>query len=277
LWHYTRVVFRQTKGDFMQCKKEANRFAQTCFSVSFLSILLATAGLLTHFLLPNEETPDKRFKSPQITIADLSEETEEELSAAFRDYFTEVSLLKMSENVDDGLRLYRQPLSRTAVEWFYFQIAGDKSVVQAILTEAEKNNIPLSLAFALAHTESNYNTKAINRNSNNTLDRGLFQLNSNSFPQLKEADFFDPSISSKYGMTHLKFCLNTAGNEVSALAMYNAGTGRVRSNKTPQSTLNYVGKIISYQKMLDQLFSEQVSAYFETQLVPSISVAYAHN
>ena len=261
----------------MQWKKEANRCAQTCFSVSFLSILLVTAGLLTHFLLPNEETPDKRFKSPQITIADLSEETEEELSAAFRDYFTEVSLLKMSENVDDGLRLYRQPLSRTAVEWFYFQIAGDKSVVQAILTEAEKNNIPLSLAFALAHTESNYNAKAINRNSNNTLDRGLFQLNSNSFPQLKEADFFDPSISSKYGMTHLKFCLNTAGNEVSALAMYNAGTGRVRSNKTPQSTLNYVGKIISYQKMLDQLFSEQVSAYFETQLVPSVSVAYAHN
>ena len=76
-------------------------------------------------------------------------------------------------------------------------------------------------------------------------------------------------------MSHLKFCLNTAGNEVSALAMYNAGTGRVRSNKTPQSTLNYVGKIMSYQKMLDQLFEEQVASYFETQITPGITVAYA--
>ena len=128
----------------------------------------------------------------------------------------------------------------------------------------------------MAHTESNYNSNATNRNANTTIDRGLFQLNSNSFPALSESDFFDPFVSSKYGMAHLKFCLKTAGNEVSALAMYNAGTGRVRSNKTPQSTLNYVGKIMSYQKMLDQLFEEQVASYFETQITPGIAVAYAH-
>jgi len=39
--------------------------------------------------------------------------------------------------------------------------------------------------------------------------------------------------------------------------------------------LNYVGKIMTYQKMLDQLFNEQVVAYYETSLVPNLAVAYA--
>lgn len=259
---------------FMQSKTQASVFANSCFFATTLAVLLLTSALLVYFLLPSKaEEPE--LPAP-ITIVDLSEETEEELSAAFQDYFAEVTLSKLTDDTDDGLKLYRQPLSRSAVEWFYFQITGDRNVTQAILVEAEKNDISLSLAFALAHTESNYNAKATNRNSNSTIDRGLFQLNSNTFPALSEEDFFDPFVSSKYGMSHLKFCLSSAGNEVSALAMYNAGTGRVRSNKTPQSTLNYVGKIMSYQKMIDQLFNEQVAAYFENQLSTGITVAYNH-
>ena len=237
--------------------------------------MLTASALLVYFLLPSQIN-DKKVNE-KITIADLNEENEEELSQAFQDYYTEVSLTRYNNKTDDGLILYRQQISRVAVEWFYLQITGNKEVTQAILSEAEKNNIPLSLAFALAYTESGYRTNAINKNTNLSIDRGLFQLNSNSFPELTEEDFFDPFVSAKYGMSHLKFCLNYAGNEVSALAMYNAGTNRVRSNKTPQTTLNYVGKIMSYQKMLDQLFSEQVTAYFETQLVPGISVAYTDN
>jgi len=258
----------------MQQKTEANGFINACFLTGILSALLVTAALLIYFLLPNNSENLVEANTTTV-IADLAEETEEERSAAFQDRFAEVSLSKMTQTSDDGLTLYRQTLSKTSVEWFYTQITGNHDVAMAILTEAEKNEIPLSLAFALAHTESNYNSNAINKNSNATVDRGLFQLNSNSFPALSEADFFDPFVSSKYGMSHLKFCLNAAGNEVSALAMYNAGTGRVRSNKTPQSTLNYVGKIMTYQKMLDQLFNEQVVAYYETSLVPNLAVAYA--
>ena len=260
----------------MQSKHDQTRLAGTWFLTVFLCVILAAAAVLVYFLLPNAAEPAQSKMTEPLTIIDLSEETEEELSAAFQDYFTEVSLNRLADDYDNGLALYRQPLSRTAVEWFYFQITGSREVTQAIITEAEKNDIPLSLAFSLAHTESNFNTNATNRNANSSIDRGLFQLNSNSFPELSEADFFDPFVSSRYGMAHLKFCLNTAGNEVSALAMYNAGTGRVRSNKTPQSTLNYVGKIMSYQKMLDQLFEEQVASYFETRLAPGIAVAYAH-
>lgn len=167
------------------------------------------------------------------------------------------------KQLDRGLELYRSLPTRTAVEWFYTNVTGDMDVALAILREADKNNIPLSLAFALAYTESRYKPRAVNKNTNASIDRGIFQLNNKSFPALVEADFYDPYISAKYGLSHLRFCLDTAGNEVSALAMYNAGTNRVRNNGTPQMTLNYISKIQTYRQGLDSLFASEVVAVYE--------------
>ena len=166
------------------------------------------------------------------------------------------------KQLDTGLELYRSLPTRTAVEWFYTNVTGDMDVALAILREADKNNIPLSLAFSLAYTESRYKPRAINKNTNASIDRGVFQLNNKSFPALVEADFYDPYISAKYGLAHLRFCLDTAGNEVSALAMYNAGTNRVRNNGTPQMTLNYISKIQTYRQGLDNLFESEVVAVY---------------
>ncbi|MBO7164045.1 MAG: transglycosylase SLT domain-containing protein [Spirochaetaceae bacterium] len=166
------------------------------------------------------------------------------------------------KQLDAGLELYRSLPTRTAVEWFYTNVTGDMDVALAILREADKNNIPLSLAFSLAYTESRYKPRAINKNTNASIDRGVFQLNNKSFPALVEADFYDPYISAKYGLSHLRFCLDTAGNEVSALAMYNAGTNRVRNNGTPQMTLNYISKIQTYRQGLDNLFESEVVAVY---------------
>lgn len=256
----------------MQVKTESYGFRPLFFVSLVLGFFVAAASLLIYFLLPNAKP------EVETDLALIEEEpeiiSEEELSASFKEYFAEASVDLLNEGSDKSLALYRNALSRSAVEWFYFQITGDRDVTQAILIEAEKNDIPLSLAFSLAHAESAYNSSAINSNSNSSIDRGLFQLNSNSFPSLTETDFFDPFVSAKYGMSHLRFCLNTAGNEVSGLAMYNAGTSRVRSNRTPQVTLNYVGKIVAYQNMLEELFDEQVADYYDTQLRPSIAIAY---
>ncbi len=254
-----------------QVKNEQSNFSSACIVTLFLCLSFFAGALAISILLPTETVQPQELPAE---IAEIPEDTSDDYISDFQDYFAEISLTQLSDDYDKGLTLYRQPLSRSAVEWFYYQICGNRNVTQAILTEAEKNDIPLSLAFALAHTESNFNSEAINKNKNASIDRGLFQLNNNSFPALTEADFFDPYISAKYGMSHLKFCLNTAGNQVSALAMYNAGTGAVRSNKTPQTTLNYVGKIMAYQKLLDQLFTEQVVAYYEPQIATGIAVAY---
>ena len=255
----------------MQYKTETNRFVNSCFASLVLGFMLTGIALSIYFCLPATATQPV----PQVASIDTINENDDDFSEDLYDHLTEVSFEKINSDTDPGLELYRQSFSRGSVEKFYTCITHDKDVALAILSEADNNDIPLALAFALAYTESRYNPKATNSNVNTTIDRGLFQLNSNSFPALTEADFFDPYISAKYGMSHLKFCLNSAGNEVSALAMYNAGTGRVRSNKTPQSTLNYVGKIITYQKMLESLFADEVEAYYETRLLPGLTIAVA--
>ena len=259
----------------MHYETKTRRFVNTCFGFGALSIFLIVLSLLVYFLLPNTQEEQKVI--PEIAIEIIQEPEEPEISASFQEYLADVSFDKLNDDTDSGLDLYREPTSRGAVEWFYTHITGSKEVAQAILSEAEKNDIPLSLAFSLAYTESRYNVNAVHNNSNNTIDRGLFQLNSNTFPELTEADFFDPFTSSKYGISHLKFCLNSAGNEVSALAMYNAGTTRVRSNKTPQTTLNYVGSILTYQKMLDSLFEQEVASYYEAPLYKGYSLAFNGN
>ncbi|WP_407425020.1 lytic transglycosylase domain-containing protein, partial [Treponema sp.] len=119
-------------------------------------------------------------------------------------------------------------------------------------------------AFSLAYVESRFKATAVNSNTNHTIDRGLFQLNSASFPKLTEAEFFDPKVSAKYGMSHLRYCMDIAGNDITALAMYNAGTSRVKQNKTPQHTLNYVAKISSYRVHLESKFSTEVLAFYST-------------
>ncbi len=184
-------------------------------------------------------------ETPEINEADLAADMQK-------------AVISYSALDDTALAMYRDLGTRTKVIWFYNQITGNPDVTEAILYYADHNDIPLSLAFALAWTESKYNWKAQNTNKNQSVDRGLFQLNSKSFPALSEADFFNPYVSARNGLSHLRFCLDTAGNEIAALAMYNAGTTRVRNNGTPQSTLNYVSKIMDYQKGLDDLFDEQI-------------------
>ena len=235
----------------------------------FCGLLLVIASVIA-VVLP------AKSKDASVPVVKAATEVENEVIADFNNLIEEAGFSAARiKTGDNGLSLYRQPNSRAAVEWFYLHVTGNRETAMAILEEAEKNDIPLSLAFALAYTESHYNVNAVNKNRNSSIDRGLFQLNNRSFPQLKEEDFFNPAISAKYGMSHLRFCMNVAGNEVAALAMYNAGTSKVRADSTPQVTLNYVGKIMAYQDKLDRLFADEVLSYYETtRPVTGISVAF---
>ena len=211
--------------------------------------------------------PQDDSSLPVIAVSFTEEAPKKEVPFFVEDVtdFFGIEVVDFGKQLDVGLELYRALPTRTAVEWFYTNVTGDMDVALAILREADKNNIPLSLAFSLAYTESRYKPRALNKNTNASIDRGVFQLNNKSFPALVEADFYDPYVSAKYGLSHLRFCLDTAGNEVSALAMYNAGTNRVRNNGTPQTTLNYISKIQTYRQGLDNLFeSEVVAAYTRT-------------
>lgn len=226
-----------------------------------LSVCFMGACLLVYFCFPAVVTPVRSVTFNSYTAL-LSSVAENPLADAFA---KNDDLAAFSARDDKGLALYRSPATRPAVEWFYMNVAGSREIALAILEHADKNDIPVSLAFALAYIESQYKSTAVNRNTNLTIDRGLFQLNSASFPKLTEADFFNPHTSAKYGMQHLRFCMDVAGNEVTALAMYNAGTGRVKSNRIPQHTLNYVGKIEDYRGRLERSFSTEVYDIFQRQ------------
>jgi soluble lytic murein transglycosylase-like protein len=138
---------------------------------------------------------------------------------------------------------------------FFSALVQSGEIASSILVNADKFDIPPSLAFALCWGESRFKPQAVNRaNRNRSIDRGLFQLNSESFPDLQEADFFNPGLNAYYGMAHLRWCLDTGGSEVAGLAMYNAGANRVKEGATPRQTLDYVSRILEFRNGIESLF-----------------------
>jgi hypothetical protein len=168
---------------------------------------------------------------------------------------------------NDILELYRDPAYRDRVVSFFGALCGSLDVAAIILTNAAAFDIAPSLAFALCWEESRYNPRAVNRkNRDESIDRGLFQLNSRSFPKIADLDFFNPSINAWYGMGHLRLCLDTGGTEVAALAMYNAGTGRVRTLGAPKNTLDYIHRILERRRNIEGLFQAEFYSPVEWRL-----------
>lgn len=229
-------------------------FGTVAFSLFFVAVCFCTVVFVpeekgTHEIIPLASYYDMP-QDQKVTYENLFDEEYPEL------------VIEQKQKEDTGLILYRQSQSRDAVAWYYSRVVNNKEVSDAVLKYADEYSIPLSLAFALAYTESRYKITAMHKNTNGSIDRGLFQLNNTSFPKLEESDFYDPKISARYGLAHLRFCLNTAGNEIAALAMYNAGTNKVRKNNTPQVTLNYISQIQNYRSELESNFASEVLAIY---------------
>jgi hypothetical protein len=174
-------------------------------------------------------------------------------------------LLEREEAGDVVFDSYREPASRNLVIDFFTLVCGSHDIAEAVLSNAEAFNVSPSLAFALCWEESRYKPNAVNRrNLNGSKDRGLFQLNNYSFPDLTDADFFNPRVNAMYGMGHLRWCLDTGGSEIAALAMYNAGTGRVSSGGTPKHTLDYIARILASRQKIDALFRAEIARVMES-------------
>ena len=160
-------------------------------------------------------------------------------------------------NKDVGLALYRNPATKEKVVSFYANLAGSPEIAKIVIRVANRYNVPLSLAFALAWKESKFVPTAVNYNGN-SVDRGLYQLNSLSFPNVTSKQFFDPTINAEKGLGYLSQCLKDGGNEVVGLAMYNAGMSRVYQDGTPRVTLDYISTILKYQDAVITEFQSTV-------------------
>jgi len=156
---------------------------------------------------------------------------------------------------DSVLEYYRSPEFKEWVIDFFLGICSNREITQAILANADRFNVPPALAFALCWEESRFNPRAINRaNRDGSIDRGLFQLNNRSFPQMEILSFYEIETNARNGISYLRQCLDTGGSEVSALAMYNAGAGRVRSTGAPHVTLNYISRILDNRQNIENRF-----------------------
>jgi len=165
-----------------------------------------------------------------------------------------VLTLNLEGDEDLIISAYRNPELREEVLAFFERLTGSFEIAEVILANAHVLEIPPALAFSLCAEESAYKVRAYNRNQNDTEDRGLFQLNSASFPRLEPEDFYDPIVNTWHGLSYLRWCLDTAGTDVAGLAMYNAGITRVRNTGTPKSTLDYISRILDRKREIEVNF-----------------------
>jgi hypothetical protein len=208
------------------------------------------------FVACSDSEPEK-IETAENEIIDETVISLESQSAQYR------TLVFNPEEVPDViLEAYRDFMHQENVISFFGKLVSSNELAALVLREAEACNISPALAFALSWEESRFNQRAVNRNNaNKTIDRGLFQLNSSSFPKLKEADFFNPEINTRNAMAHLRWCLDYANSEVAGLAMYNAGLSRVRNGSTPKKTLDYVSRILRNSSRIEELFLAEMNAW----------------
>jgi len=178
------------------------------------------------------------------------------------------ALFLPSEHIPDSiLEYYRNFEYKEWVIEFFTAICKSREIAWSILDSSDEFNIPPALAFALCWEESRFNPNAINRkNRDGSVDRGLFQLNNKAFPHLEISSFYAIKSNARYGVGHLRYCLNVGGSEISALAMYNAGAGRVRSIGAPEVTLNYINRILENRIKIESRFHTRLIKEEENRL-----------
>ncbi|MFP4329892.1 MAG: lytic transglycosylase domain-containing protein [Alkalispirochaetaceae bacterium] len=159
------------------------------------------------------------------------------------------------------LSLYREDLTHDAVVRFFLDLTGDPEIAMPILYHADRADLPLSIVFSLAFVESRFSRTAVNQNPT-SIDRGVFQLNSLTFRDLTEEDFFDPDISAFHGTEYLSWCFEQSPEPQVAVAIYNAGRFRVINGMTPASTKIYVQRVFAYREQLLERFRRYIGEEF---------------
>jgi soluble lytic murein transglycosylase-like protein len=166
-----------------------------------------------------------------------------------------------SDQSEDGLlNTLRNPSTRASLVSYFQGVIGDPVVTDALIDAADRHGIDPALVVALSWQESGFRSNAYGINSNKTVDRGLMQLNSATFAFLDSDDFFNPHTNAEYGVSYLSEVLKSSGNMVAALAMYNAGPGRVGNTGAPKVTLDYIFRILEFKDDLIRGYEESYSS-----------------
>ncbi len=145
---------------------------------------------------------------------------------------------------------------------FYQDYIGNSDIAYFTVKYSNQYELPPSLLIALMKVESTFDVKAVNYNKNRSVDRGLCQLNSYVFKNLKVEDFFNPELNISLGAKQLRWCLDISNNKLTkGLAMYNAGFGQVKNKRVGEMTLDYIQKITDEKELIDLKLASYIKSY----------------
>lgn len=226
-----------------------------------LFAFMITLGCSTsRYTVDKEQHGNRKLRQAAAHI-DTSSRTVEEDDYKYKPVATYPWVDTILAGENPGLELYRNPLTHAGVRDFFVQVAGSEEVALPILYHADRMDVPLFLAFSLVAIESRFRIDAVNQNPT-SIDRGLFQLNDRSFPNLSLADFFHPDTNAYHGISYMRYTLDAMGDVERGLAMYNAGRTRVVRNEIPASTIVYVQRVLSFHNQLIDDFRQYILETF---------------
>lgn len=142
-------------------------------------------------------------------------------------------------------------IEKKSIDSYYYQKYNNKLIVETVLLCEKNFDISSDLIFAIIFTESNFNPTAKNVNKNGTIDRGLMQLNSNTFDNIAPAKLYDIESNIINGSKHYKELYTKLNNELMAICAYNCGLGAIKSGRISEKTLDYAEKVIKYKNKLN--------------------------
>ena len=130
-----------------------------------------------------------------------------------------------------------------------------KDLLWEIYLEENNSRVSFDLLLRIGYIESNFNVYCVSLHpSGESYDLGLFQINSKYLEFFKQKynfeDTFNPlniKDSARFAIKHLSYLIDYyKGDIVKAVMAYNCGVSAVDRKKIPQTTVDYVAKILYY-------------------------------
>lgn len=153
-------------------------------------------------------------------------------------------IIQNRESINNIIRLDQEFFLKKFLERY-----NNNKNVEIIFRRALEYNVPIPLAFGLAVQESSLRSGAYQSNKDGSIDRGLFQLNTKSYPFLTKAQMYDPEINAKYGMAHIKELYDKNGSYEQSLMDYNCGN----LNRINKGTVEHVLKILKEEEKINEM------------------------
>lgn len=129
----------------------------------------------------------------------------------------------------------------------------DREMSVYIKSLCKEFDVDSDLVFGILMTENEtFNINAINKNSNGTLDCGLFQLNDKYLWTTFKNDYWDKDVelnpfnwkhNSYIAIKHIRYLQKNLESRDKVIMAYNCGITAVFKNKVPIRTKSYLTKV----------------------------------